>query len=50
MAIQTGSTYISKSMTDIIKIPTANLWPDLDFRAFERYVFGTVGNEANIIA
>jgi len=25
MAAKTGSTYISKSMTDIIKIPTANL-------------------------
>jgi len=25
MATQTGSTYISESMTDIIKIPTANL-------------------------
>jgi len=25
MIVQTGSTYISKRMTDIIKIPTANL-------------------------
>jgi len=25
MAIQTGSTYVSDSMTDIVKIPTANL-------------------------
>jgi len=26
MAVQTGSTYISESMADIIKIQTANLW------------------------